>query len=229
MNPAGFLRTNDSILSCSHFRSKQDVQVMRWTKAHDILLLREVLDVDPYQHPRGSRERASLWEKISTNLDGFHERHQIKFRVSARSVRDRVTLVLIKNYKKKMTAEKEASGIQVGPMTEFDQAMEEVLERSQAVEALMEQANEEKRENIEKEKELAKDIRKQALERVGETKKRKGEEKPRGKRRSGGETMEYLRERSEQQTKIREEEMKMKREAQDSQMRAHQVKSLQQG
>ena len=38
---------------------------MYWTKDQDLLLLREVLTVDPYSQPKGSRERAKLWEEIA--------------------------------------------------------------------------------------------------------------------------------------------------------------------
>ena len=43
-----------------------------------------------------------------------------------RSVRDRINLVLIKKYKKKIADEVKASGIAVEPLSEFDRAMEEI-------------------------------------------------------------------------------------------------------
>lgn len=72
---------------------------MYWTKEHDILLVREVLAVDPYSQPKGSRERAKLWEQIAINLNAVS---MPRFTVSLRSVRDRVNQVLIKKYKKKL-------------------------------------------------------------------------------------------------------------------------------
>ena len=41
---------------------------MYWTKDYDLLLVREVLTVDPYCQPKESRERAKLWEEIALNL-----------------------------------------------------------------------------------------------------------------------------------------------------------------
>ena len=37
---------------------------MYWTKDHDLLLVREVLTVDPYSLPKGSRERANCGKKL---------------------------------------------------------------------------------------------------------------------------------------------------------------------
>ena len=65
---------------------------MYWKKDHDLLLVREVLTVDPYSLPKGSRERAKLWEEIALNLRAVSEP---RFSFSVRSVRDRVNLVLI--------------------------------------------------------------------------------------------------------------------------------------
>ena len=67
------------------------------TKDHDLLLVREVLTVDPYSQPKGSRERAKPWEEIALNLSAVSE---LLFSVSVRSVRDRFNLVLIKKQKK---------------------------------------------------------------------------------------------------------------------------------
>ena len=58
--------------------TKDPNQIMRWLRQHGILLAREVVALDPYQHPKGSRERFALWEKIAANLDGFHLTNQIK-------------------------------------------------------------------------------------------------------------------------------------------------------
>ena len=104
---------------------------MYWTKDHDLLLVREVLTVDPYSQPKGSRERAKLWEEIALNLSAVSEP---RFSVSARSVRDRVNLVLIKKHKKKVAEESKASGIAVDEPSEFDAAIEEICEKAEAAE-----------------------------------------------------------------------------------------------
>ena len=65
---------------------------MNWTKDHDLLLIREVMAVDPYSQPKGSRERerAKLWEEIAMSLNSVSAP---QFSVTARCVRDRVNLV----------------------------------------------------------------------------------------------------------------------------------------
>ena len=102
---------------------------MYWTKDHDLLLVREVLTVDPYSQPKGSRERAKLWEEIALNLSAVSEP---RFSVSVRSVRDRVNLVLIKKHKRKVAEESKASGIAVDEPSEFDAAIEEICEKAEA-------------------------------------------------------------------------------------------------
>ena len=199
---------------------------MRWLRQHDILLAREVVALDPYQHPKGGTERFALWEKIAANLDGFHLKNQINFSVTGRSVRDRVNLVLIRNYKKKMQEERKASGIEVPPPTEFDQLMEEIVGRAGDAEKEQKAGQDERKEKEDRERKVAEEVRAQALERVGQTRKRQGveakEDKP-VKRRSGGETIEYLKERSQQQMKLREEELKIQREAQEANAKAQQA------
>lgn len=208
-------------------RSTKDPKpIMRWLRQHDILLAREVVALDPYQHPKGSRERFALWEKIAANLDGFHLTNQINFSVTGRSVRDRVNLVLIRNYKKKMQEERKASGIEVPPPTEFDQLMEEIVGRAGDAEKEQKAGQDERKEKEDRERKVAEEVRAQALERVGQTRKRQGveakEDKP-VKRRSGGETIEYLKERSQQQMRLREEELKIQREAQEANAKAQQA------
>ena len=96
---------------------------MYWTKDPDLLLVREILTVDPYSQPKGSRKRAKLWEEIALNLSALSEP---RFSVSVRSVRDRVNLGLIKKHKRKVAEESKASEIAVDEPSEFDAAIEEM-------------------------------------------------------------------------------------------------------
>ena len=102
------------------------------TKDHDLLLVREVLTVDPYSlQPKGSREGTKLWEEIALNLSVVSEP---SFSVSVRSVRDLVNLVLIKKHKRKVAEESKASGIADDEPSEFDAAIEEICEKAEAAE-----------------------------------------------------------------------------------------------
>ena len=197
---------------------------MYWTKDHDLLLVREVLTVDPYSQPKGSRERAKLWEEIALNLSAVSEP---RFSVSARSVRDRVNLVLIKKHKKKVAEESKASGIAVDEPSEFDAAIEEICEKAEAAEREQQMISEGKKANAEKEKKQAEDMRAKALEKVGETRKRvvgddvseEPEKKEKRTRRSGAETIVYLKEKSEKEFKIRQEELELRKQEQCAQVK----------
>lgn len=102
---------------------------MYWSKDHDLLLVREVLIVDPYSQPKRIRERVKLWEEIALNLSAVSEP---RFLVSMRSVRDHVKLVLIKRHKRKVAEERKGSGIAVDEPSEFDAAIEEICEKAEA-------------------------------------------------------------------------------------------------
>ena len=141
------------------------------TKDHDLLLVGEVLTLDPYSQPKGSREGAKLWEEIALNLSVVSEP---SFSVSVRSVRDRVNLVLIKKHKRKVAEESKASGIAVDEPSEFDAAIEEICEKAEAAEREREQQmiSGQKKPRQRKRKEQAEQMRAKALEKVGETRKR---------------------------------------------------------
>jgi hypothetical protein len=142
---------------------------MYWTKDHNLLLIREVLAVDSYSQPKGSRERAKLWEEIAMSLNLVSAP---QFSVTVRSVRDRVNLVLIKKHKKNVAEANKASGITPDEPSEFELGMDEIYERAEAAERDQQVISEERKANLEKEKKQAEDMRAKALEKVGETKKR---------------------------------------------------------
>lgn len=198
-----------------------------WTTEHDILLVREVLTVNPYKEQKGSRERAKLWEEIAINLNAVQSP---KFSVTLRSVRDRVNLVLIKNYKKKIADEEKASGIAVDEPSELDVALEEICEKSDASDRDQQAMSKERRDKVEKEQKEAEDMRAKALEKVGQTRKRVLADdddtdsdsncKPQRRgRRTGGETIAYLQEKSEKEFQIRHEELELKKQQLASQQK----------
>ena len=69
---------------------------MLWTPQHDILLCREILLVEPYQHKPSTRERGQAWYTIAADLNCITE---VNFSVTKRSVRDRFNL-LVDKFKK---------------------------------------------------------------------------------------------------------------------------------
>ena len=95
---------------------------MERSEKHDVVLCREVLVMEPYQHPYRSKERGDVWNQIALNLNGLDHP---KFKVNKRSVRDRLTLLITK-HKAKLRQEENASGIDCDE-TELDQAIEEII------------------------------------------------------------------------------------------------------
>ena len=92
--------------------------------------------------------------------------------VSMRSVRDHVSLVLIKRHKRKVAEERKGSGIAVDEPSEFDAAIEEICEKAKAAEREKQMISEGKKAMQRKRKKQAEDMRAKALEKVGETRKR---------------------------------------------------------
>ena len=98
---------------------------MRWTKDHDLILLKEILLFEPYSQKRGSPERGRVWEQIAESLNGQRE-DKILFKVSQRSVRDRFN-VLKNNFAKRQREEERASGISP-EICQVDECLEDIVE-----------------------------------------------------------------------------------------------------
>ena len=122
--------------------------------------------VEPWKHPYRSKERGDLWNEIAANLNASYHP---KFKVSKRSVRDRLTL-LQQKYKAKMRTEEAASGIDCEE-TKLDKALEEIIEKEKAAT----DARNLQDCNKKAEKAAAEEHRNRAVERLGETKKRSAE------------------------------------------------------
>ena len=95
-----------------------------------------------------------------------------KFRVTPRSVRDRYDL-LTKKFQVRLNREERASGIS-DDNSELDNLLAEILEKEKAAKEKLDNDDEDKKKSLANEKAAAEDMRKRALERVGQTSKRKG-------------------------------------------------------
>ncbi|KAK3754684.1 hypothetical protein QZH41_015383 [Actinostola sp. cb2023] len=110
-----------------------------------------------------------------------------------------------KETQKKVAEEVKASGIAIDEPSELELGVEEICEKAETAERDHQMMTEEKKSNLEKEKKQAEDMRAKALEKVGETKKRlfsddssgEPEKKEKKARRSGTETIAYLKDKSE--------------------------------
>lgn len=195
---------------------------MYWTKAHDTLLCREVLALEPYKHKKGSNEAGKIWTDIAQSLKNCQQL-KLKQNLSQRAVRERFSLLQTR-YKEKEREETRASGISP-EQDELDVLLEEITEREKAAEENREDVNRKK----ENDKVTAEEMRKQAMERMSQTKNRKNQEdnggdmKDRRKRRSGNDAVDFLKEKSEREMALREKEIEMKKNEQQDKANQFQV------
>ena len=191
---------------------------MTWTEERDVLFCREIVVVEPFKHKEKSRERGQAWQDLADHLNEFPG-----FTVSARAVRERFKLLQM-NFKKKERQEHAASGISPD-ISELDILLEEILLRIK--ECQLEFVRQDT-ENKEQESGKAEDIRNEAMETLAETKKRKTAEGisptlSKKRRSSGSETVQFLREKMENDNNLKEQELELKKTEQKQQadMLAH--------
>ena len=186
---------------------------MKWTEDHDLTLCGEVLLQEPFKHPKNSKERGEIWGQIAVNLNSLASP---TFKVSKRSVRDRLTLLQAK-YKEKIREEERASGIDCEE-TQLDTAVEEILDKEKAADMERNEQAGTLTKQHQSEKASAEEVRRQAMERLGKTQKRnadmeEGKPSKRGKRRSS-DAVEYLKGKFELESKLRKDEMEFKKNEQ---------------
>lgn len=181
------------------------------------MLCREVLVLEPWQFPKQSKERGDVWGEVALRLNGASSP---KFKVSKRSVRDRLTL-LVSKYKEKMRKEEQGSGIECEDETELEMALSEIIEKEQAADLeRKENANTLSKKNV-SDKNSAEESRLKAMERLGQTKKRNADASsdqvtPQKSRKSTTEAVQVLKEKFAHEKEIRKEEMEMKRKEQEN-------------
>ena len=116
---------------------------------------------EPYKFKARTPQRGQSWESVAQQLNGIH---QPGFRVTARSVRDRFSLLSTK-YAQKLRMEERASGVEV-EQTELDSLLEEILERENDAKKELNSKDREKKSKAGKEKATAEEVRKRAMERM---------------------------------------------------------------
>ena len=191
---------------------------MDWTEGHDVLLLREMLVRELFTFKKGSVSRGEAWDSILEKLQTIESP---KFSIKdKRAVRDRWQL-LSRKYLQKMREEELASGISVAEQSERDVLIEELVEREKSSRQDSTTALKQK------DKESAEDIRKKALETMGQTKKRKSEEneddgqpcpkKRKANRRCSEPLIDFLQEKSTADREFRQEELELKKKEHEDQ------------
>jgi len=66
-----FKKNNYNLDSNLHFMFQQ-LSLMEWTDKKDLLLLHEILLLEPFKHKPGSKQQGSLWTRVSKNLVNSH-------------------------------------------------------------------------------------------------------------------------------------------------------------
>ena len=196
---------------------------MSWTEEKDILLMREMAAQGIFQLKSGSRERGNVWQAIAKNLNG----HKDLFNsVTSRGVRDRFTLIL-RRYKARNAKEIKSTGEgSEDKQSEYDLLLEELTHLSEESDKKANEEAESTKEKVSAEKELALDIRKRAMETIGQISKRSKYDvlqddkiKERKKRRTGGDTLAWLEKKAEQDLKYKELQLEEQRKERESRQR----------
>ena len=174
---------------------------MVWTDEKDELLCQE-----PYKFKARQKERGNVWKIIANNLNIMADE---KFAVDQSAVRERFTLIAEK-FEKKIKEQENASEIAPLELSELEQALEEMKSRMKEAQHEVD-ANDSKTGD---DKRKAEDIRQKALKTFAQTKKRKSlgfdddetVTSSKRSRSSGTDTLIYLREKSENDQRFKEEE-----------------------
>ena len=153
---------------------------------------------------KSSVERGKVW--VADKLCDIKEP---TFKVDQRAVRDHYKK-LITRFKRKQREEDLASRISPED-NELDSMLEEMLEREEAAE-MQQNEDDEKKKRVEADKVAADDLRRKAMEKLSDTKKRKGQDSDKPKKKKvNTETLKYLREKTASEMNIRKEELELKK------------------
>jgi len=180
--------------------------------------------VNPYSARKKSVQRSALWQKIADNLNSVKDPC---FIVDKRAVRDHIG-ILVQRFKRQEAQELKESGT-TPEHTELDAAIEQIIAMEESADTELQEAGDENKEKLEADRKNAEDVRKKAMETMGKTIKRKSEEgssKARKTRRSGSEAVEYLKEKADEDLKLKSKELELKRQEKE-QLQAIQTQQTQ--
>ena len=147
-------------------------------------------------------------------MSNLNAKKEIEFSInSIRAIRDRYQLLETK-FKRNMRKELNASGIDVEP-TEFDDAMEDLVDFFENQEANATIEKEAKVKNTANEKAKAEDVRQKALETFSETRKRKNEANEQPEKASNSKrracAVQLLQDKAEKEMALKKEELELRR------------------
>jgi len=188
---------------------------MFWSNEHDVLLCREVVNLNPFTTRKGSTQRSGMWEKIAQILNDCTV---LRFSVDKRSVRDHIG-ILVNKHKRKVRAEEKASGIAPEEPSELENLLDTIIALEESGDAESQELRAEKNEKCENDRAKAEDARLKAMEKLSETRKRLSEseaedEKPKRQRRCGSDAMDFLADRAKINYELKQQELKLLKEQQ---------------
>ena len=151
-------------------QKKTKTKKIVWRRFHDEMLLSSVLHDEPYQYRARTRDSGKVWAAIASKLS---ENSQFGMIVDARGVRERFHL-LHSTRRFGNAMEEKASGIDPDA-DNVDNLMEDIMERMAEFDTVFLTKDATEEEQAKGKRKIAEDIRLQACETFGATKKRKVE------------------------------------------------------
>ena len=143
------------------------------------------------------------------------------FDVDKRSVREHIG-ALVQRFKRKEAKELKESGTHP-TKTEVDVAIEQIVAMEESADEQHDLENVEKQVKMEGDRLKAEEMRRTALEKIGKTQKRKsdeGQSKAKKWRRSGSETVEFLKLKAEQDMGVKKQEFQLRKHEQEQMVEA---------
>ena len=188
---------------------------MNWTDEHDSIFCREIIFVNPFSAKKKSVQRSALWQKVADTLNSITDP---VFYVDKRSVRDHIG-VLVQRFKRKEAKELKESGTHP-TKTDVDVAIEQIVAMEESADEQHDLEDGENLDKMEGDRLKAEEMRRTAL---GKTQKRKSEEgqsKAKECRRSGSETVEFLKLKAEQDMCVKNQEFQLRKHEQEQMVEA---------
>ena len=127
--------------------------------------------------------------------------------------------ILVYKHKKKLQAEEKATGITPDEPTELENLLDTIIALEESGEAELQETQVKVSKKLQYNRAKAEDVQLKAMEKLSEMKKRdssadESDDKPKRQGRSGGDAFQYLAERAKASDKLKEEDLKMRKEHQ---------------
>ncbi|PFX13114.1 trichohyalin-like [Stylophora pistillata] len=168
----------------------------------------EILSWEPWKYRSIRHQRAgNCSEEICKILNNNRD---TQFCVSPKGLRDSLK-ILERDWQGRKRETDKGSGISK-QYRELDQIMEDYLERRDEEETKHTKESAEDRDKEDKDKATGEEMRERAIERIAQAMKRNGKDEPRKKRQKSSDTLNYLREAAERESKLRQEELEKRKQ-----------------